>query len=245
MFIDTPGAQVHQWAHDRLVVARAAKLKPAHALASAALPLVFPAVRVKHTYYCDGGLRLNTPLAPALRLGADRVLIVGLRHPTRPADEEILAAGREARYASATYLAGKALNALMLDRIEYDLDQMRLFNAILEDGVKTYGPEFLVRINETIVAHRATPYRIVRDLFLRPSEDLGTMASECLSHKPRTAGVRGWLSRRMAQFAAKGTFEEADLLSYLFFDRCYTEHLVELGRKDAAAAADELVSFFS
>ncbi len=245
VFIDTPSGKVDQWARDRFVVARAAKLKPAHALASAALPLVFPAVRVKETYYCDGGLRLNTPLAPALRLGADRVLIIGLRRKLRPGEEERMAAKRESAYNSATYLAGKALNALMLDRVEYDLDQMRLFNAILEDGMKAYGPEFLTRINETIVAHRATPYRVVRDLFLRPSEDLGMMAAECLAHKPRSRGVKGWLSRRMAQFAAKGTTEEADLLSYLFFDRCYTEHLVELGRKDAQEAADELVSFFT
>ncbi|MFQ5458145.1 MAG: patatin-like phospholipase family protein [Myxococcota bacterium] len=245
VFVDSPEGKVSRWATDRTVIARPARLTATHALASASLPLVFPAVRIKQTYYCDGGLRMNTPLAPALRLGADRVLIIGLRREVTAEEEDKQARRREAAYASPAYLAGKALNALMLDRIEYDIDRMRLFNAILEDGIKAYGEDFVDKINETIVAYRTTPYRIVRDLFLRPSKDLGVMASECLHHKPRSPGVRGWLSRRMAKFAARGVPGEADLLSYLFFDRCFTEHLVELGRKDAKAAEGELLAFFS
>ena len=180
VFVDTPSGKISRWATDRTVIARPARITPTHALASASLPLVFPAVRIKHAFYCDGGLRVNTPLAPALRLGADRVLIIGLRRLVTPEEEDKRARRREVAYASPAYLAGKALNALMLDRIEYDLDRMRLFNAILEDGIKAYGDDFVDTINETVVAYRATPYRIVRDLFLRPSEDLGMMAADCL-----------------------------------------------------------------
>ena len=72
-----------------------------------------------------------------------------------------------------------------------------------------------------------------------------TLAADCLRHKPRGAGVGAWLTRRMANFAAKGVPGEADLLSYLFFDNCFTKHLVELGRKDAANAKDDLFAFFS
>lgn len=245
VFVDKHGDTDIDWAGDRFVIPRATEIGPAHALASAAIPLVFPAVRIDRTYYCDGGLRLNTPLSPALRLGAERVLVIGLRYP-RPAEEEDrIARRREANVMQPTYLFGKALNALLLDRVEYDVDRMRLFNAILDAGVRAYGPEFLVRINEPILALRKTPYRIIRDCMLRPSKDLGVLAAECLRHQTRSRGLRDWLSRNVVRFAGHGALGEADLLSYLFFDRCYADHLIELGRHDAAQAADELVAFFS
>jgi hypothetical protein len=123
-------------------------------------------------------------------LGADRVLVIGLRYPRTPEEEDRLARRRETNFSSPTYLVGKALNALLLDRIEYDVDRLRLFNAILASGVQTYGREFLEKINEPIIAQRNTPYRIVRDFFLRPSKDLGMLAGECMRHQPRSSGVR-------------------------------------------------------
>ena len=245
VFVDRHGETISDWAGDRFVIPRTVEIGPAHALASAAIPLIFPAIRIDRTYYCDGGLRLNTPLSPALRLGAERVLVIGLRYP-RPAEEEDrIARRREANVMQPTYLFGKALNALLLDRVEYDVDRMRLFNAILEAGVHAYGPEFLERINEPIIALRKKPYRIVRDCMLRPSKDLGVLAAECLRHQTRSRGLRDWLSRNVVRFAGHGALAEADLLSYLFFDRCYADHLIELGRHDAAQAADELTAFFS
>ena len=245
VFVDNRTGTIPRWARDPFVIARPARIGPPHALASAAIPLLFPALRIGHTYYCDGGLRLNTPLAPALRLGADRVLVIGLRYLRSAEEEDRIARRRETNYSSPTYLLGKALNALLLDRVEYDVDRLRLFNAILESGVRNYGPEFLQRINEPIVEMRNSPYRIVRDFYLRPSRDLGAMASECLHHQRRSRGLRDWLSRNVVRYAGRGALEEADLLSYLFFDRCFADHLVELGRHDAATAADDLVQFLS
>jgi len=245
VFVDNQSGMPPAWARDPFVIARAARIGPPHALASAAIPLVFPAVRIDRAYYCDGSLRLNTPLAPALRLGADRVLVISLRRPRTPEEEDRIAHRRPAHVAQPTYLLGKALNALMLDRIEYDVDRMRLFNAILESGVRLYGKDFLLRINEPIVAQRNTPYRIVRDCLIRPSKDLGALAAVCLRHQPPARGVRDWLSRNIIRHAGRGSADEADFLSYLFFDRCFADHLIELGRHDAAQAADQLVAFFS
>ncbi len=243
VFVDTRDGAMPSWARDPYVIARPDRIGPAHALASAAIPLVFPSVKIGRTFYCDGGLRLNTPLAPALRLGADRVLVVGLRYPRSATEEDRLARSREAAIGSPTYLAGKALNALLLDRVEYDVDRLRLFTAILEAGVATYGPDFVARINEPIVAQRGVPYRIVHDFLLQPSQDLGVLAAECLHHQRHSQGIRDWLSRNVVRFAGRGAAFEADLLSYLFFDRCYAEHLIDLGRHDAAAAADRLLEF--
>jgi len=245
VFVDTPGGTVPQWAGNPFVIARSARIGPEHALASAAIPLIFPAVRVDQAYCYDGGLRLNTPLAPALRLGAERVLVIGLRYQRTVHEEDRIARERVANYSSLTYLSGKALNSLLLDRVEHDVDRLRLFNAILERGVKAYGPEFLERINEPIVAMRNVPYRIVDNLFLRPSKDIGAIASECLGHRSRNRSAREWLSRNLARYAGRGAVGEADLLSYLFFDRCYVDHLIELGRHDAGQASEQLAKFFS
>jgi NTE family protein len=245
VFVDTKAGEVPPWARDPFVVARPARISAAHALASASIPLVFPAVRIERTFYCDGGLRLNTPLAPALRLGADRVLVIGLRYGRSPADEDRLARRREAHYTSPTYMLGKALNALLLDRIEYDVERMRLFNAILEHGVAAYGAGFIDTINGPIVEQRNVPYRIVRDVMIRPSKDLGVLAADCLRHQSAIRGVRNWLNRNVVRFANRSGLGEADLVSYLLFDRCYADHLIELGRHDAAEAAEDLAAFFA
>ncbi len=244
VFADTHTGSIPQWPHDPFVVARATRVGPPHALASAAIPLIFPAVQIDHAYYCDGGLRLNTPLAPALRLGAEKVLVIGLRHPRTPEEQDRLARRRAANFSRPAYLVGKALNALLLDRIEYDIDRLRLFNRILETGSRVYGKTFMERINEPIITERGAPYRVVQELTLRPSKDLGEIAAECLQER-RARGLRDWLSSNVVRYLERGTLGEADLLSYLFFDRCYIERLVELGRRDAQEASESVVEFLS
>ncbi len=244
VWVDRHGGALSGWARDPFVLARPTMLTPTHALASAAIPFLFPALRVDGGYFCDGGLRLNTPLAPALRLGVDRLLVVGLRHVPTPEEEAALGVVRESDYTSITYLAGKVLNALLLDHVEYDVDRLNLVNAILDTGTRTYGSEFLSRINATIGPLRGVPYRVVQHAYLRPSRDLGVIAAECLAHQERPRGLRGWLSDTVVRYAIHGIAAEADLLSYVFFDRCFTTHLIELGRADAAARADELAALF-
>src|SRR5439155_1498116 len=162
-------------------------------------------------------LRLNTPLAPALRLGADRLLIVGLRHMPTPAEEAALAAHREANYSSLAYLAGKVLNALLLDHVDYDVDRLRLVNAILDTGARAYGPEFLRRINQVIEEMRGTPYRVVRDVYVLPSRDLAVMAAECLEAHRGGPGLRAWVSDAALRDPVRGHQlynEYLDMLEY-------------------------------
>jgi NTE family protein len=244
VWIDNREQVVGRWAHDPFVIPRPTRLEPRHALASAAIPFLFPAPVIDGSYFCDGGLRLNTPLAPALRLGADRLLIVGLRHVPTPEEEALLAQQRESNYSSLSYLAGKVLNALLLDHVDYDVDRLRLVNAILDTGMHTYGAQFLERINQTIVELRGTPYRVVRNIYLRPSRDLGVLASDCLDQHRQTSGIVPWLRDAALRYAVRGIAAEADLLSYIYFDRCYAEHLIELGRHDAEAHGDQLLAFF-
>ena len=84
----------------------------------------------------------------------------------------------------------------------------------------------------------------MQNLYLRPSRDLGVIATECLEHHEAPKGLRQRLSHAVVRYAVHGVVAEADLLSYVLFDRCYAEHLLELGRADAEAHGDELVEFF-
>jgi NTE family protein len=244
VFFDNREDAAPSWPDDPFVIARHAKIGRSHALASAAIPVLFAPQRIDGTFYCDGGLRLNTPLSPALRLGADRVLVIGLRHRRPTYIEDRLAKHREVSYLNPAFLAGKILNALLLDRIESDIDQLRLMNDVLRTGEVEFGPDFLPRLNRHVEELGHPPMRRVQNCFIQPSRDLGEIAGEVLSGR---AGERA-LTERLASFAmraaARGAFPDKDLLSYLLFDRAYTERLVDLGRADAAAAQDDLLQLF-
>jgi NTE family protein len=208
--------------------------------------MLFPAVRIENNYYADGGLRLNTPLAPALRLGADRVLVIALRQDPREAHVTALLEQRVEDYANPIFLFGKVLNALLLDPVDADLARMRLMNEILEDGEKAFGEEFLDRVNAVANRERSNPFKRIEDLVIRPSEDLGRLAGQVLenmSSKEMTSPLLRFAARGLS--GSPGRTPESDLLSYLLFDGEFLAPLTVLGYGDASAREDELAEFFS
>src|SRR5262249_32447621 len=120
------------------VVVRGERVLPHHVLASAAIPIVFPPVRIRSDLYCDGGLRLNTPMAPALHMGVERLFIVGVSTPG--ASRDALPTGR---FPGAPFLLGKVLNAFLIDHINDDLEELERINGILQDGEAIYGEGFI------------------------------------------------------------------------------------------------------
>jgi len=240
VFVDSEPREAPSWTHDESIVARSASIGLDHALASAAIPFLFPAVRIDRTYFADGGLRLNTPLAPALRLGANRILVVALRHGAARGAEADLDVRRIEHFGNPLFLFGKVLNALLLDHVESDLAQMRVINDVLCRVCCAAGDEVLEQVNEAVVADRGQGFRIVDDLVVRPSADLGMLAGECAQGPGSSAAVR-MLLRSMGFGDAP---LEADLLSYLFFDKSYTQPIMQLGFDDAARMRESLVTFF-
>jgi NTE family protein len=220
------------------------RLAPVHALASAAIPLLFPSVRVGSRYYADGGLRLNTPLAPAVRLGANRVLVIGLSHGVTPTVSEALAQQRTAGFGNPMFLFGKVLNALMLSPIDTDVARMHFINDIIQNGEIAYGPDFLDRLNEVGIERGGRPIQRIEDLVIRPSRDLGLMAGELVGSTSSDLELNAFLRMFVKASGTDSEFKEADLLSYLLFDAAFTTPLAELGYADAEAHEAELVRFF-
>ena len=239
VFMDGPLAEPEPWSFDPNGKAVAGTVAPHHVRASAAIPFFFPSVRIGDRYYVDGGLRMNTPLSPALRLSCDRVLVVGLKHSPPPS--EGLPPYPEDVVSQPAFLLGKVLNALMLDRLEYELHRVDLVNALIAQGESTYGTDFLERINVAVREQRGVDYRKVDTLTLRPSRDVGRVAAEC--YQKQGTRSMGLLPSLLTRLVMRGVPEdEADLLSYLFFDGCFTTALIEMGREDARARHDELVA---
>jgi NTE family protein len=243
IFCDSHRAELPPWASVSNIRMQRIRLSPLHALASAAIPLLFPSVRVGARYYADGGLRLNTPLAPAVRLGADRILVIGLTHETGPTTSEALAQERTAEFGNPMYLFGKVLNALMLSPIDADVARLHFVNDIIATGTKVFGSDFLERLNSGLDPMGERPLRKIDNLVIRPSEDLGRLAAEVVRDDPELQlGPFLGLLRRTT--GAGSTAKEADLLSYLLFDAAYARPLAKLGYKDAEARQDELAAFF-
>lgn len=223
--------------------ARAVRLRASHALASAALPVLFPAVRIEGAFFCDGGLRQNVPLSPARRLGADGLVVVNPRFEGGMKVAPHVARAREQSFPNPLFLLGKTLNALILDRIDNDIDRLERINAILDAGMRRYGPGFLDELNEELLAAGSRTLRPLRVVHIRPSRDLAALGAEYVASSDFKH--TGMIGRMMRQLAARESTREADLLSFLLFDGEYAQRLIELGKHDAAAHHDELCELFT
>lgn len=192
---------------------RATELSVAHVMASAALPVLFPAIKLGSAWHGDGSLRQTAPLSPALHLGADRIIVVATSALPRQAEHP----GPDMPYPSPAQVVGVVLNAMLFDHISYDVQNLNRITSLLGSSA-TDNP------------HQLRPVECV---VVRPSGDLGSMAAEYEADLPRSLRylTRGWGSK-----AGQGS----DLLATVTFNSEYTARLVELGRQDAEARLEEL-----
>jgi NTE family protein len=202
------------------------KLVIEHVLASAAIPGLFAPVRIGHTFYGDGGIRMTSPLSPAIHLGADKILAIGIRYAR--SDEYTLEINQTQKmsHVSAADISGVLLNAAFLDTLESDIERMDRINqtlALMPEELRKNHPQKL---------------RSIPILTIRPSIDLGTLASEQFHLFPR---ILRYLLKGIGASDQQGW----DLLSYLAFDKTYTGCLLDLGYRDALAMEEEILEFFS
>lgn len=225
-------------------VARLGAITTEHVLASAAIPVLFPARRIGDRYYCDGGLRFNTPMAPAIRCGAERLVVISLKHELEP---EGIPEDLETTtgYPSLVFLLGKLLNALLLDPVSYDLEILDRFNRLVDILERSLSPDELKEIERLMIETRGMAYRRIDTLTFTPSRDIGPIASEhvrlALDHPRRLS----WLTRRFLEsLQTRRSIGGGDLASHVLFDGVFARALIELGRSDVFARKEEVRRFF-
>ena len=191
-----------------------------HLLASSALPFIFPPMRINREYFGDGSMRQIAPVSPALHLGADRVLVIGVGRQLQPDAERI----KSDAFPTLAQIAGHALNSIFLDSLEVDLERLQRINRTIE-----LIPEEVRR--QTNYPLHAVDFRVIS-----PSVELEKIAAEFASELPRT--IRTLLS------TVGGTRKSgSNLLSYLLFEKSYCRALIKLGYKDTMARKDDLLAF--
>ncbi|MBF8178993.1 MAG: patatin-like phospholipase family protein [Burkholderiaceae bacterium] len=216
-------ADIEPWVRTQRIAVRS-QIGVEHLLASAAIPLIFPATPIfcegRREYFGDGSMRQVAPISPAIHLGADKVLVIGAGRLMEPAIDQ----SRNAQYPSLAQIAGHALSSIFLDSIASDIERLNRINqtlSVLTDEQRT-----------------KTPLRPIEMLTIAPSERLDTIASRHISSLPRPV-------RMLLSGIGAAEVRGAALASYLLFEKSYTCELINLGRKDALAHKTEILSFFS
>ena len=193
------------------------RLRVDHVMASAALPLFFPAVEIGHQWFGDGSIRLHSPLAPAVHLGAGKILAVSTR---APAPARSAGPSEPADYPPPAQILGVLFNAVFLDLLDQDALRLERINRLLSMARSDAAPGL----------------RPVDLLVLRPSIELGEIAAD---YEPRLPGLFRFLTRRLGTRQQRGR----DLLSMLMFQGDFLRRIIELGEADADARADEIARF--
>lgn len=209
-----------------------------HVLSSSAMPFLFPARGLSGRYYCDGGVRFNTPISPAIRAGADRLVVISLKyereHEDQPHDGQ----------PTVPFIAGRLLNALLLDPFEYDLDVLGRFNRLVATLEDVLTPAELERVHDTLRETRGAPYRRLDKLVFSPSEDLGKLAHEHLEQHLSSFKIGAIPRYFLKKAAQKEATWEADWAAYLLFDGRFADTLIRLGYSDAMAQRETVRAFF-
>lgn len=207
--------RVQPWTRERRR-GQPAELTVDHLLASAALPLIFPAQRIGAEYFGDGGMRMITPLSPAIHLGAERMLIISTR------DEKPDPTPLQPRlYPSLGEIGGYLLDTIFMDTINADINRLRRINSTL-----ALIPE--EQRQQSALQH-------IDSLVIRPSRDVRDITREHMHEIPRAV--------RLLLRSLGGWGTDWRLASYLLFESAYCQELIALGYQDGLAKRSELCEF--
>jgi NTE family protein len=212
--------ELKSWTRVRRI-GRATRLNVDHLMASSAVPFVFPPVQIGGEFYGDGSMRNRAPLSAAIHLGADRMLVVGVRDE-RPDSEPPV--GSNPQRPTFAHLGGYMLDTLFMDGLYTDLEHLSRMNRVLE------------QLGDRKPSGVLADLRPLHTLVIVPRQDLRSLAAEFALELPR--GVR-LLLRGLGASSHSGL----QLVSYLLFESGFTRALIDMGYRDAMEMEDELRAF--
>jgi len=213
--------QINGWNRERRIGVRR-DITIDHMMASSAIPLIFEAVRIENEYYGDGSMRQIAPLSPAVHLGADRLLVVGIRKP--PAEEPLDDTPHD--YPSLAQVAGHALNSIFLDSLDMDLERLKRINKTIS------------LISDRKLEQGGVTLRPVDVLSISPSQSIDQIA---LRHVHRLPRALRFLLRGVGAAGEHG----ASITSYLLFEKAFCRELIMLGYRDAMQRRDNIQQFLN
>lgn len=201
-----------------------AQLQSEHILASAAIPMLFPPIQINGEPYGDGCVRNNTPCSPSIRLGANKLLVIGVRS-TNSAGAPLKEDSKEIHEASMVRILNTLLNAVMLDSVEQDVHRIQRLNSLYDEAT----------LNN--MHFKATSLKKLPAICISPSQDIGELARTKAHHVPRIL--------RMTINAFGDLNEASEILSYLLFDSDFCNSLISMGYNDCLNQKKEILNFLN
>ncbi len=191
-----------------------------HLVGSSAIPFLFPAMRINREYFGDGSMRQFAPISPALHLGAERILVIGVHdtlneHPDR---------ARTASYPPMAQIAGHVMNSIFLDSLDIDLERLQRINEIIQ------------LIPRETLENNSMQLRPIETLIISPSEAINKIAERYAHTLPRTMRLA---YRTIGAMGRDGS----TLLSYLLFEKPFCQALIKLGYQDTMSRKNEVLQF--
>jgi NTE family protein len=190
-----------------------------HLMASSAIPVLFPAIKLRNEFYGDGSMRQSAPLSPALHLGANRLLIIGVRNPIPDVAPD---GATDIPYPSFGHISGYIFDTLFMDSLDADIERMRRINHTISET------------RDKQVEYKDTSLRQIDYLVISPSKDVRSIVARYVGNFPLSVRI---LLKGIGALAREGR----PLMSYLMFDAPYCKELMELGYQDAMASRAQIL----
>jgi len=191
-----------------------------HLMGSSSIPFLFEAVQIGNQFYGDGSMRQINPLSPAMRLGADKTFVIGVKNESAVED----LAEQPVSYPSLGQIGGQVLDSIFLDNMDLDLELMQGINKTLDQIPNRHIPE-----NSRIV-------RKVESMAISPSQDIFRIAAKHTHLLPRQ--IR-FILKGVGASGERG----ANLVSYLLFEKAFCRELITLGYSDSMNRKEEIIDF--
>jgi len=192
-----------------------------HLMASAAIPIVFPAIKIKREYFGDGSIGFLSPVSPALHMGADKVLVISMESPSTTSKTN-----RQVSYPQLAEIGGRLMESIFTDSLAADLERLERVNATLK------------LIPEKIKNKQKDQLKQIESLVISPGFDIDEVAAEHYQSLPKL--LRFFLKRAGISEQSGGS-----ILSYLLFEQSFTQHLMQKGFEETLLRSEEIIEFFS